>query len=214
MTGVLGALQEAAAPGKLQLTVWSDYVCPFCYLELPELDQLQAELGDDVTIEWRAFELRPEPQPTLDPGGDYLHRVWDASVYPMAAERGMTLRLPPVQPRSRKALEAAEFAKERGQFDSMNRALFRAFFEEGLDIGNLEVLKSVAASCGLDPAELDQALAEGRFTGKVLQDQALASELRISGVPATLFQSGERGLLMPGAQPFGELMRAVEKLRM
>ena len=214
MRGVAGALREAAAPAKLQLTVWSDYVCPFCYLELPELDRLRAELGDEIRIEWRAFELRPEPQPTLEPNGDYLHRVWNASVYPMAAQRGMTLRLPPVQPRSRKAHEAAEFAKESGQFDTMNRALFRAFFEEGLDIGDLEVLKSVAACCGLDPAELGQALAEARFTGKILQDQALASELRVGGVPAILLQSGEKNRLMAGAQPFAELMRAVEQVRM
>ena len=205
--------QDAATADKLQLSVWSDYVCPFCYLELPELDRLQNELGDEVEIEWRAFELRPEPQPTLDPGGDYLHRLWNASVYPMAAERGMTLRLPPVQPRSRKALEAAEFAKQRGRFDAMHRALFRAFFEHGLDIGDLEVLQSIAASCGLDPAELKQALVEGRFTGKIAADQALASELRIGGVPATLVQSGEKGLLMPGAQPFAELKRVVERLR-
>ena len=46
---------------KVQLHVWSDYVCPFCYLEVPELERLRSEMGDRLHIEWRAFELRPEP---------------------------------------------------------------------------------------------------------------------------------------------------------
>ena len=58
-----------------------------------------------MEIDWRAYKLRSDPVPTLDPDGDYLHRVWNASVYPMARAFGMTLRLPPVQPRSRKATQ-------------------------------------------------------------------------------------------------------------
>jgi predicted DsbA family dithiol-disulfide isomerase len=114
-----------ASTSPARISVWSDYVCPFCYLELPVLVRLQAEHAEEVEIDWRAFELRPEPAPTLDPNGDYLHRVWNQSVYPMAEQRGMVLRLPPVQPRSRKAFEAAEFAREVGRFDPMNRACSR-----------------------------------------------------------------------------------------
>ena len=61
----------------------------------------------EVEIIWRAFELRPEPVPTLDPKGDYLERVWGSSVYPLAERLGMTMKLPPLQPRSRLAHEAA-----------------------------------------------------------------------------------------------------------
>ena len=152
------------APPPLRILVWSDYVCPFCYLELPILDRLQAEFDGPIEIDWRAFELRPEPVPTLDPGGEYLHRVWNQSVYPMADERGMTLRLPPVQPRSRKALEAAEFAREAGRFDPMHRALFKAFFEDGRDLADHGVLIETAQSVGLDSQALEGALAEGLST--------------------------------------------------
>src|SRR4028119_1671701 len=120
-----------ASTSPARISVWSDYVCPFCYLELPVLDRLQAEHAEEVEIDCRACELRPEPAPTLDPKGDYLHRVWNQSVYPMAEQRGMVLRLPPVQPRSRKAFEAAEFAREVGRFDPMNRASLQAFLAAG-----------------------------------------------------------------------------------
>jgi predicted DsbA family dithiol-disulfide isomerase len=72
----------------VRLDVWSDYVCPFCYLEEPILGRIRDEFGNDVDVKWQAFELRPEPVPTLAPDGEYLHTVWNDSVYPMAAERG------------------------------------------------------------------------------------------------------------------------------
>ena len=195
-----------------RILVWSDYVCPFCYLELPVLDRLQAEFDGPIEIDWRAFELRPDPVPTLDPGGEYLHRVWDQSVYPMAKERGMTLRLPPVQPRSRKAFEAVEFAREAGRFDPMHRALFKAFFEEGRDLADQQVLIETARAVGLDGQALERALAEGRHTGKVLADEALAKEIGISGVPALVVSVGERGYLLSGALPYDTLRDAIGRV--
>jgi predicted DsbA family dithiol-disulfide isomerase len=51
---------------RARITVFSDYVCPFCYLEDPDLRRVKERFGDDVKIEWRAYELRPDPIPTLD----------------------------------------------------------------------------------------------------------------------------------------------------
>jgi predicted DsbA family dithiol-disulfide isomerase len=76
---------------QVQVDVWSDYVCPFCYLEQPVLDRIAQEFGVRVGIRWRAFELRPDPVPTLKPDGTYLRDIWARAVYPMAKERGMTL---------------------------------------------------------------------------------------------------------------------------
>ena len=197
---------------KVRMLVWSDYVCPFCYLEVPVLERLQAEMNGTVEVEWRAFELRPEPAPTLDPDGQYLHRVWNASVYPMAAERGLDLRLPPVQPRSRRALEAAEFARAAGLFDPMHRALFAAFFQEGRDLADTEVLLDVAAAAGLDRDELRAALDAGVHTPKVLADERLAQQLGVSGVPAILLRAGDRNYLLGGAQPYDVVREAVEQV--
>jgi predicted DsbA family dithiol-disulfide isomerase len=131
-------------------------------------------------MDWRAYELRPDPIPALDPDGEYLHRVWSASVYPMARSLGMTLRQPPVHPRSRQALEAAEFARERDRFDAMHDALFRAFFEEGRDIGDVEVLLDVGGSVGLEREGLRLALDGGRYTEKVVSDGRLATKLGVA----------------------------------
>ncbi len=55
----------------VHIDVWSDYVCPFCYLTEPTLARIEQEFGNAISITWRAFELRPEPVSTLPPDGEY-----------------------------------------------------------------------------------------------------------------------------------------------
>lgn len=197
---------------SVRISVWSDYVCPFCYLELPVLDALADEMGERLALDWRAFELRPEPEPTLDPDGDYLHRVWNASVYPMAAARGLLLRLPPVQPRSRLALEAASFARAAGRFDAMNRGLFRGFFEEGRDIGELPTLLDIGCAAGLERDALDEALASGARRDEVTADRMHAQRLGIAGVPALRVEGRAGAVLLSGAQPIEAVRAAIARV--
>jgi predicted DsbA family dithiol-disulfide isomerase len=204
------------ASPDIRIDVWSDYVCPFCYLELPVIRRLEERFADRLTVVWRAFELRPEPKPTLDPNGEYLNTTWARSVYPMAAQRGMHLKLPPVQPRSRKALEAALFADAHGRFAQMNEALFRAFFEQGRDIGSVGELGAIAGENGLDPNALREALEHKRYTAQVLDDEQLAHSLGITGVPAMLLRTADapwqEAIPIHGAVPYETLEPAISEL--
>ncbi|MDB5903254.1 MAG: disulfide bond formation protein DsbA [Betaproteobacteria bacterium] len=164
----------------------------------------------DVEIVWRAFELRPDPAPTLDPDGEYLHRVWGSSVYPMAERLGMTIRLPPVQPRSRRAHEAAHWARGCGRFDEYNAAVFRAFFERGENIGEIGVLVKLAADLGLDEAALRASLETREFELAVIEDERLAQALGLSGVPA--FVAGRKAALS-GVQTVAGLRELIEHVR-
>lgn len=137
-----------------------------------------------VEVIWRAFELRPEPVPTLDPGGEYLRRAWQNSVYPLAKKLGMTMKLPPVQPRTRLAHEAARWARSQGRFDDYHEEIFRAFFERGENIGEVGVLVSLATKLGLDSESLRRALEGHEFQQSVLEDEREAAKLGLSGVPA------------------------------
>lgn len=214
--------EEAAATRPVRIDVWSDFVCPFCVLEEPVLEQAAGHHGADVTIAWRAYELRPEPVPTLEPDGEYLRSIWERAVYPMAEQRGMPLRLPPVQPRSRLAHEAEHHARRQGFGDPMRRAIFRAFFEDGRDIGRPEVLLDIGAAIGLDVGRLQGALTDGSETALVLADEREAIDLGIRGVPAMLIRPADApagakrapsGVLVSGAQPFGVLQQAIEHVR-
>jgi len=198
----------------MQIEVWSDHVCPFCYLQEPVVEQIEREFSRHVQVRWRAYELRPEPEPTLDPAGEYLRDIWASAVYPMAAKRAMKLQLPPLQPRSRKAFEATEYARDRGKADAMRNAIFAAFFEEGLDISDLKVLGEIADSLDIHPSGLLRAIEANTYTDRVIRDENEAAELGLSGVPAMVLTpqtSGERRLLISGAQPYETVRELVER---
>jgi predicted DsbA family dithiol-disulfide isomerase len=208
-----------ATTPTLFVDVWSDFVCPFCYLETPVLDQLRNAYGDAVEIRWHAFELRPEPTPLLDANSDAIADSWEKSVLPLAAERGLTMRQPKVAPRSRKAFETALFARESGRYDVVHRALFKAYFEEGIDIGDADSLLDVAAACGLDPEMLEEALDDGTYTDLVIEDEEFASRLGVSGVPFAVLsrepapgQEAPPPIALRGAAPIQHFESAIERL--
>lgn len=157
-----------------------------------------------MTIRWLAFELRPEPVELLDPRGEYLNAAWRDHVYPLAARLGLPLKQPPVQARSRLAHEAAKWAAEYGNFEQYNLGVFRAFFEFGLDIGKIEVLRNIAEQLGMDGAALAAALEEKKFTAAVLADEEMAARLGVRAIPA--FADGDR-LLAAGVQSVDRLQQ-------
>jgi predicted DsbA family dithiol-disulfide isomerase len=163
-----------------------------------------------VEVVWRAFELRPEPVPTLDPNGVYLETVWRDSVYPLAKKLGIPIKLPPVQPRSRRAHEAAHWARAQGRFDEYNTALFRAFFERGEDIGDVAVLTALARALNLDADALALALECRDFESAVGSDERDARQLGISAVPAFV---ADRRARLPGVQPVENVRRLIGKVR-
>lgn len=168
------------------------------------------ESDPDVKVIWRAFELRPEPVPMIDPNSEYLRRVWSDSVAPMAKRLGITMRFPPVKPRTRLAHEAAHWARAQGRFDDYHDKVFRAFFERGEDIGDVDVLIAIAQKLGFDIDSLRQALTSHEFAASVLADEREASRLGVSGVPAFV---ASRKAALSGVQPVENLRKLIETVR-
>ena len=168
------------------------------------------ESEPEVEVVWRAFELRPDPVPRLDPKGDYQKNAWENSVYPLARRLGVKMVLPPLQPRSRLAHEAAQWARSQGHFDGYHAEIFRAFFERGADIGDVEVLVSLALELGLDGGSLRNALETHEFLHSVLSDETDAAVLGVNGVPAFV---AERRTAISGVQLVGNLRRLVRSAR-
>ncbi|WP_295470926.1 DsbA family protein [uncultured Pseudomonas sp.] len=200
----------------LRADVWSDYVCPFCYLQLPLLEELQNRYGASIDWHWHAFELRPEPLSLPDPNADYLRMTWSRAVLPMADRRRLPMRMPTIQPRSRLAQEAAHFARGHGHFSELHRALFRAFFEEGQDIGQSAVLVATAEAVGLPRGALEQSLREGDQRPEVMRDEAMANDLGLRAVPVMLLRRVDQPLcearVLSGTQPLQRLTEAIDAL--
>lgn len=187
------------------IKVYSDYVCPYCFLlEKPLNEAIQ---GRDVELEWLPFELRPEPNPTLRPEDDYLQTTWKQSVYPFAEQLGVEIKLPTVspQPYTHLAFEGFQFAKAHGKGNAYTDRLFRAFFQENKDIGKVDVLTALAGEVGLDQVAYREAL-ENR-TYKEAHQEALKASATVTSVPTV--QIGDQTLV--GLQSREKLVEAIEK---
>jgi predicted DsbA family dithiol-disulfide isomerase len=176
------------------------------------VDRLKQEYSKRIQVAWKAFELRPEPAPLPQPATPARLQRWETSVLPMAAERGLLMKVPPVSPRTRLTFQAVELAREHGKFDAMHRAVFEAFFCAGLDIGNAEVLADLAGSIDLDPALMKPALEAGTYLNHVLEQEELARKLGVTGVPA-MFVGDDLGAAEPviGAVPYDWMKATVDR---
>lgn len=191
------------------ITIYSDYVCPYCLLAEKVLSEA---IGDrDIRIAWRPFELRPAPEPTLRPEDPYLPSVWQRSVYPLAQRLGVPIQLPSIspQPRTAKAFELLAMAQDEGLDHAYSMRVLRAFFQDGEDIGNPERLVEIAAEVGLDPDKARQALESGTYAQRHYEAQRHAREdMQITSVPTIVV--GKQ--VFRGTPPLDELKRAIDQL--
>lgn len=192
-----------------KIDVFVDYVCPFCFLVEPAIEELKRDRDVEVTI--RPFELRPDPVPTLRPEDDYLPRVWKQSVYPMSDRVGVPMTLPSVspQPRTEDAFMVLQLAQERGLAEAYTEAMFAAFFQQDRNIGVSEVIIDVATSVGLDRAEVEEALAseERRKRQRADQDYAV-NTVGIDSVPGIVVE----GQVLRGVPSATRLKKVVDEL--
>lgn len=145
------------------------------------------------------FELRPEPNRTLRPEGEYLQRAWSQSVYPIARRMGVPIVLPKVstQPHTHLAFEGYQHARENGKGNEYNHRVLEAFFVEGRDIGDVGVLTSLAGEVGLDEGGFEEALRTRRYLEAHRRTLRHAcDEVGVNGVP--MFVIGDR--LLTGLQ--------------
>ncbi len=187
---------------RARILVWSDYVCPYCYFVERELDCIREQHSGKVIIEYYAFELRPEPVPTLEPRGDYLLNAWSSSVYPMGKHYDMPIRLPSVQPRSSLAFQMSEYARTLDSHYKAHLALFHAFFVEDRNIGDLSVLIEIGGNLGLDVAELEHHLKAGTYKAEVDLQRKKGLARQVTGVPALFLEPVEPGAF-PASSAFG-----------
>ena len=127
----------------------------------------------------------------------------------IAADAGLELRHRDVIINSRRALGAAEFARERGRFDEMHHALFQAHWEGSGKLENVDDLVRIGTAVGLDAAELRTAIDEGRYGDLIDEHRRIASSVGIDAIPAHIF--GRRYLVL-GAQPYEVLRQVVDRL--
>lgn len=166
----------------------------------------------DVEVEWRAFELHPEIPPEGMPLSAYIHTRFDAMsrrLKQMAGEVGLDMVTIEIIPNSRRALEAAEYARQQDQHEVFHQSVFCLLFAEGQDISRWEVLRAAAEEAGLDPEAMQQATETGQYQVAVNAQINEARALGITGVPTYIFN--DRYAIV-GAQPYEAFREVMARL--
>lgn len=119
---------------------------------------------------------------------------------------GFAMKQPTVQPRTRLAHAVAKWTAEHGRFDAFNQAVFKAFFQDSLDIGKQEILLQIAGKIGMDTKSLDSGTQLNSYMDQVVSDEDMA---RVAGVKAVPAYVADNRVLAAGVQSLSQLQHLI-----
>jgi predicted DsbA family dithiol-disulfide isomerase len=195
------------------LEVFSDYVCPWCYLGAARVARLKKDHG--VEVKMVHFPLHPETPAEgrsleeLFAGRGYDIPKMQAQMRARMAAEGLPYGERKMTFNSRLAQELAKWAETQAGGEAIHEALFRAYFVDGKNIGDPEVLAQIAESVGLPGDKAREVVATRSFKAAVDADWQKSREYGVTGVPT--YVAGERGVV--GAQPYEVLEQLVKQAR-
>jgi len=206
------AQAERATLELMEVEIWSDIACPWCYIGKRRFEAALAEFEhrDDVRVTWRSFELDPAAPPERE--GDRAERL--AEKYGMTVEQAREMGRQMTETAAAEGLDfrfdiqrsgttfdghrVIHLAGEHGLQDAMKERLLRAYFTEGELMSDHDALVRLAAEVGLDADETRAMLASDRFAAEVRDDERTATQFGISAVPTFVV---DRAIGASGAHP-------------
>lgn len=206
----------------MQVEIWSDIVCPWCYLGKKRFERALADFehAAEVQVTYRSFELDPDASragttPTVDVLADKYGMSRERALQAQremeqrAAADGLTFRMDQLRSGStRDAHRVLQLAKDSGRQAEMVERLHRAYFTEQDSVFDHEALTRLAADAGLDPAAVARVLATDQYTDHVETDEEMARAIGATGVPLFVI---DRRYGISGAQPPETITAVLEK---
>ena len=206
----------------MQIDVISDTVCPWCFIGKRRLDAAVAQRPDlGIQVNWRPYQLDPNvPREGVERRAYFRAKFGDGervkgmseTLVTYGAELGIADAFDKAEkrPNTIDSHRLIRWASSVGVQDAVVEALFKAYFEQGRDIGDAAVLTSVAADCGMDAELVEELLASEADRELVLREAGLAGQMGVQGVPAFVL---EGKYVLVGAQDTDVLLRVFDKVR-
>jgi predicted DsbA family dithiol-disulfide isomerase len=207
----------------MKVEIWSDVVCPFCYIGKRKFENALAQFGPrgEVQVEWKSFQLTPDFVPTP---GESIHaslakkkgvpeaegRRMNDYMTQAAKEVGLDYQFDKAIPANTfLAHQLIHFAAHNGQQDAMKERLFAAYYLEGQNLNDVDTLVKLAAEIGLDANAARQALVAGTYANEVRRDEYEAQQIGVRGVPFFVFDDK---YAVSGAQPSEVFAEVLDKV--
>jgi len=140
-----------------------------------------------------------KPRDGAEPGSALTGHIGETAI-----EAGLTMRRAPLTPNTRLSFEASEFAKDKGLFEPFHRACYRAFWEDGVNLGQISVLQQLGEQVGLDAQEMKDRLDAGHYAAQAQAQYEEALSIGVNGIPSFIIGR----YFFSGAQPY-ELFKQV-----
>lgn len=208
---------------KMKIEIWSDVMCPFCYIGKRNFEAALAQFPDreNIEVEWKSFQLDPTIPETPQHQENMYRFVaarkgisYDQSVAmhghvaKMAKDAGLDYHFDKMLvTNSLKAHRLIQMAKTKGLGEKAEERLFYAYFTEGKNLSDDAVLAELAIDIGLTDAEAKEALTNPVFKNKAEAEAAEASSLGANGVPFFVI---DRKYAIAGAQPGTEMLKVIK----
>lgn len=207
----------------MKVDIWSDFACPFCYIGKRKFEAALEQFAhrDQVEVGFRSFELAPDAQKNTGKdmntilaekyGMPYEQaKQMNDQVTLQAAEVGLAYHMDSVIPtNTHDAHQLTQFAKQHGKANELVERLFKAYFTEGLDLGDHTTLARLAAEIGLNEQEALKALEEASLDQTVTEELQEGARLGISGVPFFVFNNK---YAVSGAQPSVAFLEVLQQV--
>lgn len=208
----------------MKVEIWSDYVCPFCYIGERKLALALEKTGmtEAAEIVFKAFELDPNAKKNYDENinqliakkyGMSLEQAIAANnnIINAAKEVDLDFNFDKLQPTNTfDAHRLSHYAKDQSKQQAYTEAVMKSYFTDALNISDFDVLTSIAVEVGLDHAEALRILESLAYQKEVRQDEENARSRQINGVPYFLF-NGKAAI--SGAQPVETFVAVIEELK-
>lgn len=193
--------KKQPAMQRMKVEIWSDVMCPFCYIGKRKFEAALAQFAhrDRVEVVWKSFQLQPDL--VTDPSKNTVEHLaqskgWTmaytkqavAIVVNMAKEVGLDYNFDKaVVANSFDAHRLSHYATAKGKGDEMEEQLFKAYFIDGKNTADHAILTQLAVNIGLNEAEVKQVLSGNQYAAEVRQDIYEASQIGVNGVPFFVF---------------------------
>lgn len=206
----------------MKIEVWSDFVCPFCYIGKRRLEEALAEFpeADQVEVSFKSFELDPNaPVDTEQSTYERLAEKYGKSIEEIkqmtegvrqqAADVGLNFQFDRMIPTNTfDAHRLFQRAYEQGLGDQVSEQLFHAHFEAGKHLGDKETLTDLALKAGLSQGDVEAALIEDTYAESVRNDEDESKQIGVQGVPFFVIN---RKFAISGAQPKETFLKGLQK---
>lgn len=207
---------------KMQVEIWSDIMCPFCYIGKRKFENALAQFPnkENIALVWKSFQLSPDLKNQPDKNiYQYLaeHKGMSITqakqsidyVTSLAAQVGLDFNFDiSVLANSFDAHRFLHLAKKHHLQNEAEDRLFAAYFTEGKDFSNHEILENIGVSIGLDAEEIKQTLKSNQFAEDVQQDILEAQQIGVRGVPFFVFN---RKYAVSGAQETSLFLETIQQ---